>query len=323
MAKSSDSADSRRSVLITGGGGYIGRLVTERLAEEPGEFETIVCTDISLPTQDERADGVEYAMLDIRDRDIIEELLRTHEVDTVVHLATVVGAHEEAYAIDVGGTQNLLEVCVETGVQKIIVTSSGAAYGYHKDNEGVLSEDSPLRGNADFAYSLHKRLVEEMLEEYREEHPELEQLILRPGTILGESVQSPISDFFERPVIMGLRSAETPWVFIWDEDVVRVVVAGVHGSHTGVYNLAGDGVMTLREVAKAMDKRFIGLPRRLTARVLEALHRRGFVENGKEQVLFLAHRPVLSNEKLKSDFPYTPQKTTRQTFDHYWSARRG
>lgn len=315
-------ATPRKSVMITGGGGYIGRLVTEALADEPGGFETIVCTDVRLPRPERRCEGVDYAELDVRDAGVISDLISTFEVDTVVHLATVVGEHPEARAIDVGGTRKLLEACVENGVRKIIVTSSGAAYGYHEDNDPYLTEDSPLRGNEEFVYAQNKRLVEEMLADYREEHPSLEQLVLRPGTILGDDVSSPISDFFEKPLILGLKDYATPWVFIWDEDVVNVIVAGVQGEHTGTYNLAGDGVMTLREVARAMDKPFIGLPAGLLSKALNALQRYGLVDYGEEQVLFLAHRPVLSNQKLKSSFPYVPRKSTRDVFEHYWSRRK-
>ena len=56
-----------------------------------------------------------------------------------------------------------------------------------------------MRGNAEFAYSHHKRLIEEMLAKARTEHPELKQLIFRPGTVLGETVHSPVTDLFERP----------------------------------------------------------------------------------------------------------------------------
>src|SRR5690606_40483461 len=68
----------------------------------------------------------------------------------------------------------------------------GAAYGYHPDNgtahDGWLVEDDPLRGNVEFAYSDHKRQVEEMLAALRETDPQLEQVVLRIGTILGERV---------------------------------------------------------------------------------------------------------------------------------------
>jgi len=91
----------------------------------------------------------------------------------------------------------LLEACISTGVKRIIVTSSGAAYGYHADNPEWLVEHDRLRGNEEFAYSHHKRLVEEMMDDYREKHPELEQVIFRIGTILGKNVNNQITALFE------------------------------------------------------------------------------------------------------------------------------
>lgn len=313
--------DGRKAVLITGGGGYIGRLVTEELARSPGNFETIVSSDIRLPPVQDRHDGVDYVELDIRRGQELSELIAEHHIDTVIHLVTVVGSHAEAYAIDVGGSENVLKACVENQVRKLIVTSSGAAYGYHADNDEWLTEDSPLRGNEEFPYSHHKRIVEEMLATYRKEYPSLQQLVLRPGTILGASVSNPISDFFDKKIILGLRESPTPWVFIWDKDVVNVIIAGAQGPHIGVFNLSGDGVMTLREVADAMDKRFVALPARLLSEVLDRLQRYGVIDIGKEQVTFLAHRPVLSNQKLKDSFPYLPEKNTRETFEYFLANR--
>ena len=83
------------------------------------------------------------------------------------------------------------------GVQHVIVSSSGAAYGYHPDNPAWLSETDAIRGNHEFAYSWHKRLVEEMLAEYREREPQLRQTVFRIGTILGETVSNQITALFD------------------------------------------------------------------------------------------------------------------------------
>ena len=144
-------------VLITGAGGYIGRLLGERLAEG----HTVLGLDVRVPP------GLPF---DCREGDIrdpaLGELLREQRIDTVVHLAAVLedsGDRARDYDIDVNGTRNVLDACLSAGVGQLIVTSSGAAYGYHPDNPAWLDEQDPLRGNPEFAYSDHKRLVEEML----------------------------------------------------------------------------------------------------------------------------------------------------------------
>jgi UDP-glucose 4-epimerase len=114
-------------------------------------------------------------------------VLAEHRAQAVVHLAAIVEpppgmTDAEVRDIDVGGTRNVVAACVAAGVDHLTVTSSGAAYGYHPSNAGAwLTEDAPLRGHDRFAYSANKRDVEALLADARREHPELAQLVLRPG----------------------------------------------------------------------------------------------------------------------------------------------
>jgi UDP-glucose 4-epimerase len=315
---------SARSVLVTGASGYVGQKLVAALAADRRGLRTIIAADVRPPR--EVLSGVEYVTLDVRSARL-GDVLATHEVDTVVHLATIVTppkgmSRELEYEVDVLGSDNVLRACVTEGVRRVIVTSSGAAYGYHADSPALLEESAPLRGNEEFAYAHHKRLVEEELALYREKHPALEQLIFRPGTILGAGAKNQITAIFERPVITGLRESETPFVFVLDEDVVECLLRGVHGSATGIYNLAGDGVVTLREIAARLHKPFVPLPSSALRFAIAQLQRRGLTDYGPEQVAFLAHRPVLSNERLKTVFGFTP-RTSRQAFEVWCRARFG
>jgi UDP-glucose 4-epimerase len=318
-------AGNARSVLVTGGSGFIGSQLIAALAADRGEITSLISLDLRPVPEAERLSGVVYATGDIRGKEVAE-LIAEHAVDTVVHLAAIVTPGKDAtrellYAIDVGGTENVLAACVSQGVRRLIVTSSGAAYGYYADNAEWLSEDDPIRGNPEFAYSDHKRLVEEMLARHRSEHPELEQLIFRPGTILGANANNQITDLFEKPVVLGVKGSDTPFVFIWDEDVVACLVEGVRGGRAGIYNLAGDGAMTLAEIASAIGKPLIEIPAWLIRGALGLLHPLGLSQYGPEQVDFLRYRPVLSNARLRSEFGYVPRKSTRECFDAYWRHR--
>jgi UDP-glucose 4-epimerase len=290
---------------------------------ERGDIETLVSFDLRAVPEAERLPGVIYETGDIRDPSI-EDLLLQHAVDTVVHLAAIVtpgkrDSREFLHSIDVGGTQNVIAACLDSGVRRIIVTSSGAAYGYYADNPVPLREDDEIRGNREFAYSDHKRQVEEFLARQREEHPELEQVIFRPGTILGSAANNQITALFDGPMVLGVRGSDTPFVFIWDQDVVGCLVEAVRGARPGIYNLAGDGAMTLAEISNAIGKRLIQVPAWLIRGVLGMLHPLGLAQYGPEQVDFLRYRPVLSNERLKNEFGYKPRKTSREVFDFFWA----
>lgn len=221
------------------------------------------------------------------------------------------------------GTEHVLEGCVEAGASKLIYSSSGAAYGYHADNPAWLSEDDALRGNPEFAYSDHKRQVEEMLARWRHDYPELEQLILRSGTILGAGTANQITALFDKPFLLGVAGSESPFVVIWDRDVVGVIRRGVFSTVTGIYNLAGDGAIAMREMARILKKPYLPLPAGLLRGALWLLKRLGLTQYGPEQVGFLQYRPVLDNKRLKEVFGYQPAKSSREAFEYYLAWRDG
>jgi UDP-glucose 4-epimerase len=320
-----DSDIKSTSVLITGAGGYIGRLLVEALAGDQPGLKAVVAADVREISAGERLAGVNYIAADIRSPDL-SDILRRFFIDTVVHLATIVTPgrkpnREFEYSVDVLGTENVLKACLEAGVKKLIITSSGAAYGYFPDNPEWLDENDALRGNTEFAYSHHKRLVEEMLARFRREHPELKQLVLRPGTVLGATTDNQITALFEKPFIMGLMGAASPFVFIWDQDVVGCILKGIFDDTTGIYNLSGDGTLIMKEIAGLLGKPYVALPVSLVRSVLWVLKKLGLTQYGPEQVNFLRYRPVLSNRRLKQEFGYVPKKTTREVFEYYMAKR--
>ncbi|MBW1881319.1 MAG: hypothetical protein JRJ84_23435, partial [Deltaproteobacteria bacterium] len=96
---------------------------------------------------------------------------------------------------------------------------------------------------------------------------------------------------------------------------------GVFSQRDGVYNLTGDGVMTLREIATAMGRRFVGLPVEVLRKGLGVLHRHDLAPYGPEQVIFLQYRPVMATERLKNEFGYVPRRDSRQVFEVYRQSR--
>ncbi len=313
------------AVLVTGAAGYVGRLCVAALAKRRDELSALVALDWTEVEQAERLDAVVYEQDDICDP-ALKDLFARHGIDTVVHLASIVrtprGAPKDlAYRVDVLGTKNILEACEAVEATRLIVTSSGAAYGYHPDNPDWLDENDPLRGNDEFEYSKHKRIVEEMLARWREERPELRQIVFRPGTIVGPDVHSPVTDLFEKPVILGIVGSDSPFVFIWDQDLVACLVDAVFSNKIGVYNQAGDGALTPREIAKMLNKPYVPLPASLVKAILWALKSLGLTENGPERVNFLRYRPVLSNRRLKEELGYIPALSSREAFELYARAR--
>jgi UDP-glucose 4-epimerase len=313
---------SQVCVLVTGSAGYLGNQVVAELAAR----KDIACVALDVREPGRRLDGVAYEVADIRAADV-DAIVARHAPQVVVHLASIVtpgkkSNREFEYSVDVEGTRNLLEACVRHRVRRVIVSSSGAAYGYHADNPEWLSESDPVRGNRSFAYSWHKRLVEEMLADYRVRQPQLEQVIFRIGTILGATVHNQITDLFEKPRLIAIRGSASPFVFIHDQDVVAAIVRGVDSPVTGIFNVAGDGKLDIDEIAARLGKRCVVLPAGLLQAALWLLKKLGLTQYGPEQIDFLRYRPVLDNRRLKEEFGYVPKLNSAEVFELWRQARQ-
>jgi UDP-glucose 4-epimerase len=306
-------------ILITGAAGMIGRALLRGL-----DGHEVIATDLNVPA--DAPETIKFRRMDVTGPDAAR-IIAEEKPDVVVHLASIVSppkgmSRETAYAVDVTGTRNVLEAAIAAGVRRLVVTSSGAAYGYHADNPVPLRESDALRGNDEFPYAHHKRLVEEMLARARRDAPQLEQVVLRVGTVLGAGTENQITALFHKPRLLAVRGSESPFVFIWTEDLARILLRASTDGPAGIFNVAGDGAMGVSDLAAALGKPVLRLPAAALRLALSVLRPLGLSRYGPEQVRFLQYRPVLDNAALKSEFGYVPVKTSAEVFD-IWKTEAG
>jgi nucleoside-diphosphate-sugar epimerase len=309
--------------LITGGAGFLGSHVAAALVADP-RVEHVVAGDLRPPVHP--LAGVVYEECDVTRPVGLVALLERHRIDVVIHLAAIVNPgrdHALEYRVDVEGSEHVLAACLAAGVRRIVVSSSGAAYGYHPDNPEWLHEDDPLRGNDDFAYARHKRLVEEMLADHRARHPALEQVVFRIGTILGPTVSNQITALWDGRRILAVRGSSSPFVFVWVDDVADAMVRAATDGPPGVYNVAGTGRVTVQEIAARLGKPLRTVPAGVLAAALRIGRFLRLTVHGPEQVGFLRYRPVLANDALIRDFGFTPTRTSREAFEAYVESHPG
>lgn len=297
-------------ILVTGAAGLIGRALIDEMPDAD-----MLATDLSRGRVPER---VRFRTMDVTGDDPTR-IIAEEKPSVVVHLASVVTpppgmTRQAAFAVDVTGTRNVLQACLAHRVRRLVVTSSGAAYGYHADNPVPLSEDDPCRGNKEFAYSDHKRQVEEMLAAARATNPELEQVVLRIGTVLGAGVDNQITALFRGKRIPAVAGCDSPFVFIWTRDLARILRRAATDGPPGIYNVAGDGWLGVDDLARALGKPVLKLPAWLLKTALAIARPLGLSRYGPEQVRFLQYRPVLANDRLKRDFGYVPELTSADVF---------
>ncbi len=159
-------------VLVTGGTGFIGGRLVERLQAEGHEVTAFGGERTPLEAARVRTlrdNGVRVVLGSLDDRALLHEL--TAGTDVVFHLAAA--QHETHmpddyfYSVNVEGTRRLAEVCAAAGVQRFVYGSTIGVYG--SASSSALNEDSPPR--PDNIYSQTKLEAERVVRSFGEELP--------------------------------------------------------------------------------------------------------------------------------------------------------
>lgn len=148
--------------LVTGGAGYIGAHVVEALLAE--HLPVVVVDDLSSGHRSFVPTEVPLVEASILDRHTLVRTMREHEVSGVVHVAgfkyagVSVDRPLHTYEQNVTGTVRVLEAMVETGVDRVVFSSSAATFG--TPDEVLVTEQSPTRPESPYGES---KLVGEWL----------------------------------------------------------------------------------------------------------------------------------------------------------------
>jgi UDP-glucuronate 4-epimerase len=143
-------------ILVTGGAGFIGSHLCQRLLERGDE---VLCLDSFTDDYDPAlkhaniepclsSNGFELIKGDIRDRQLLQQIARTRSIDSVIHLAAKAGVRpsirQPALYVDVNlnGTANLLEMAREHSIDHFVFASSSSVYG--ERTETPFKESDPV-----------------------------------------------------------------------------------------------------------------------------------------------------------------------------------
>src|ERR1051325_1653976 len=171
-----------KTILVTGGGGFIGSEVVDLLVNRGAKVRTVV----GAPGDKVRAPPAQVASIraDITDSAVIAEF--TAGADVVIHLAgpaSVAASFESAIEysrVHVGGTTALLDVCRRVNVPRFIYLSSAEVYG--RPHTIPVREDFPLQARSPYAAA--KISAEQFVEAFAHGFG-IEAIVLRPFSVYG------------------------------------------------------------------------------------------------------------------------------------------
>lgn len=175
-----------KTILITGGAGYVGSVLVPRLLKEGCRVKVldlyIYCEDVF---KEYRGPQLEEIRGDIRDRSLLKKILPG--CDAVIHLACI--SNDPSFelnpalsrSINYDAFEPLVRISKESGIQRFIYASSASVYGVSDAPE--VTEDHALMPLTD--YNKYKGMCEPILLE--QQSPDFTTVVIRPSTVCGYS----------------------------------------------------------------------------------------------------------------------------------------
>jgi UDP-glucose 4-epimerase len=236
-------------VLITGGAGFIGSHLADRLLDE--DHEVLVIDNYATGRRDNltERDGLAIVEDTIEDPDVVLEAFEGFRPDFVVHAAAAY-KDPEAWGADVLtnalGTVNVVKAAQATGVQRLLYFQTALCYGT-TPTEQPVTLDHPIR--PDSSYGISKTAGELYIE-----LSGLDFVSFRLANAYGpRNISGPLPTFYHRLTEgKGVFVMDTRRDFIYIDDLVDVVMqAVVGGKGHGHYHISSGTDFAIKELFDA------------------------------------------------------------------------
>lgn len=324
------TAKQRLTVAVTGPTGEIGQAVVDAL-ERSSDVGSIL--GMARRPFDPRAHGwkkVSYRQGDVLDRDAVDALVT--EADVVVHLAfMIMGGAKESRAVNLVGSRHVFEATVSAKAKRLVYASSVAAYGFHRDNPQPLTEDVPARGTNAHYYSAQKAEVEALLSKTLAGSATA-SYVFRPCVVAGPKApllidSLPYTQISERLPAAVLRLLDgvpilkpvlpdpgTPFQLVHHDDVASAMRAATLGrGDPGVYNLAGPGQLTVKQLAEELGWYSIPIPELAVDAAAEMIGRLGFLPAQAQWIAAFREPVIMSTDKARRELGWRPSHDVLET----------
>lgn len=319
------------TVAVTGPTGDIGRAYMRALERSRDVAEVRAMGRRAVDPAAEGWRKTTYLRGDVLDRAAVDELVAG--ADAVVHLAfAIMGAGgDEGHRVNLEGSRNVFAAAVAAGARRLVYTSSVAAYGFHEDNPVPLTEDMPPRGTRAHAYSAEKAEVERLLGDVTRGSatavyvfrpcivagPDALMLIESiPYVQLGERMPDALRRLFDAAPVLKpvIPDNGVEFQLVHHDDVASALRAATLGrGRPGVYNLAGPGTLTMRDLADDLGWYAVPIPELAVDAAAELAGRLPFVPEKAQWVNAVRVPVVMETAKARRELRWRPRYGARET----------
>jgi nucleoside-diphosphate-sugar epimerase len=311
--------------LITGGSGYFGSLLRDRLL---GRGARVRIFDIADAT--DRPAAVEFAGGDIRDGATVAEAVQGCE--TIYHCVAQVPLAKDRslfHSVNVNGTENLLRAALAGGARKVVFVSSSAVFGVPKSNP-VTEETVPEPGEA---YGRAKLAGELLCRDYARRG--LDVSILRPRTILGHGRLGIFQILFEWiregcnvPV---LGRGDNIYQFVHADDLAEACILAGQRPGAATYNCGATVYGTMRDALEKLcvhartGSRVRSVPMQPAVLAMKLTSSLGLSPLGAYHALMYGRSLYFDTTRARQELGWQPRYSTDQmlaeSYDWYLANR--
>jgi UDP-glucose 4-epimerase len=281
-------------VLITGIAGGQGRLLTRRLLEN---YE--VC-GVDRINWEGRPRGVQVHVVDLRKKKF-EDVIRTELPTSIVHMGMVRHfrtSERVRHDVNVRGTKQLLDHCVNHGVQSLVVLSSSYVYGAFPENPYFMDEDSPLSASRSIPEIRDLVEVDTLATAFLWRYPHIRTCVLRPVNVLGYYVHSIIGQYLRQRRVPTVLGFDPMLQFLHEEDLSEAISLALEHRLQGVFNVVGPGEVPLHTAIRETAGKALRLPEPVMRPLFERLFRWGLIPYPPGAIDYLKYPVTVSGERF-------------------------
>lgn len=297
--------------LITGGAGFFGSVLKERLLKEGHK-----CVSIDLEKDDVVHPNLVSVQGDIRDKDVMSKLFDTYFFDAVFHLAAIL-AHSVSdkkflWSCNVQGTQSVADFARKHGVRKLVFTSSNCLWG-ENFGRAVKEEDTPKPVEI---YGESKWEGEKILQRYS---GDIDSVIIRCPTIMDCGRLGLLAILYEfideGRKVWVVGGGDNKYQFIYAQDLIDACLRALEYDKTDVFNIGSDEVKSFRQVYQyVIDKagtgaRVAALPKGPAIAMMKLAYALKMSPLGPYQYKMIAEDFLFDTSKIKRELNWRPTLT--------------
>ena len=209
--------------------------------------------------------GVSFVRADIRNP-VIAKVIAKEGVDTVVHMSVIstptgAGGRGTMKELNVIGTMQLLAACQKApSVQHLVVKSTTTVYGASNRDPAMFTEDMEPRRAPRSGYAKDVAEIEGYVRGFARRRSDVRTTVLRCANVIGPHVVSPMTSYFRLPAVPRVAGFDARLQFLHEDDLHDVLTHAVAAEVPGVFNVAGDGVVTLAQAVRRLQKPAVPMP---------------------------------------------------------------